>query len=109
MMDLAEGILELFTEAGRVWHGGTVSMDYKEEERLGFRAVRANDFAKKRWAAANKHKQREYDKRWRAANPRSAARPLSEEQKLSRNQERRARYAELRAAGLSRAEAARRS
>lgn len=62
MLDLHEGILSEFAEAQR----GYQRLDWKEED--GWRAIRANDHAKKRWAAANKEKQREYNRKYRAAN-----------------------------------------
>lgn len=94
MLDLHEGILSEFAEAQR----GYTRLDWREES--GWRRIRANDFAKKRWAAANRHKQAEYSRRWAEKNHRARA-PWTEEAKAKY----RARYAELRASGLSRAEA----
>lgn len=93
MMDLGEGILELFAEAQRSY--GYVAGWKEESEKQGLhRVIRAHDRARRRWREQNKDKQREYLRRFQA--------------KPGARGDRKARYAELRAAGLSREEARRR-
>lgn len=100
MMDMGQGILELFAEAQR---GYGFKLDWEAE--AAHRAIRALDFAKRRWAGQNKDKQREYNRRWRAKNPGMSSAPRTDADRAKRK----ARYAELRAAGLSRDEAKRRA
>lgn len=100
MIDMGEGILGLFAEAQR---GYGFRLDWEAE--ATHRAIRANDFSKRRWAAANKAKQAEYNRRWRAKNPGMSSAPRTDAEK----EKRKARYAELRAAGMSREEAKRRA